>query len=79
MASKTNNQWYIILIGLTAALVMAMLGIIPAAYLTGIISLKINTADYASSQAGWGGVPMMMAYIVVCVITFLFGFWKSKK
>jgi len=60
-------------------LALAMLGIIPAAYLLGTISIKINTASYASTQTVWGGIPMMMVYFAVCIITFLTGLWTSRK
>jgi len=60
-------------------LALTMLGIIPAAYLIGVISIKVNAVGYALSQVNWGGVPMMMVYFAVCLITFLAGLWMSRK
>ena len=54
-------------------LALTMMGVIPAAYAIGIVGIKINSADYASSQAAWGGIPMMMIYMTVCVITCVAG------
>ncbi len=46
----------LILIGWKARpLALVMLGVIPVAYIIGAIGIKINTADYAPSQAAWVG------------------------
>ena len=60
------------------SLALTMLGVIPVAYIIGVVGIKINLAPYASSQAAWGGVPMMI-YLSVCGITFIAGFWMSRK
>ena len=64
----------LILLGWKARpLAMAMLGLIPAAYLIGTVGIKINTASYAFTKSDWGGIPMMMVYMGVCVVTFIAG------
>lgn len=46
----------LILIGWkTSPLALVMLGVIPVAYIIGAIGIKINSADYAPSQAAWVG------------------------
>ena len=70
----------LILLGWKArSLALTMLGVIPVAYIIGVVGIKINSAPYAFSQAAWGGVPMMMVYLSVCGITFIAGFWMSRK
>jgi hypothetical protein len=70
----------LILLGWKArSLALAMLGIIPVAYIVGIIGIKINSASYAPSQASWGGLTMMMVYLVVCFVTFIIGMWGMYR
>lgn len=46
----------LILIGWkTSPLALVMLGVIPVVYIIGAIGIKINSADYAPSQAAWVG------------------------
>jgi hypothetical protein len=59
-------------------LALAMLGIIPVAYLVGFVGLQINTASYPSTQAAYPGRQMMMAYLAVCIVTFLSAVVQSK-
>lgn len=59
-------------------LALIMLGVIPAAYLVGGIATNLHSAEYIQSQANWGGIPMMLGYMAVCILTFLYGVWKSK-
>ena len=69
----------LILLGLKArSLALTMLGVIPAAYAIGVVGIKINSAPYAASQADWGGAPMMLGYMVICLITFTAGVWISQ-
>ena len=70
----------LILVGWKARpLALTMLGVIPAAYIIGVVCIKINSAPYMSSQAAWGGAPMMMVYMGVCIVAFIAGFWMSRK
>jgi len=68
-----------ILIGWKARpLALAMLGVIPAAYAIGAVGIKINSADYAPSQAAWGGAMPMLVYLIICGITFIAGVWITQ-
>jgi hypothetical protein len=74
----------LILIGWKARpLALIMLGVIPAAYVIGVIGIKVNSAPYAPSQAAWGGTTFMLVYLAVCAITFIAGVWitlnRKKK
>jgi len=74
----------LILIGWKARpLALIMLGVIPAAYVIGVIGIKVNSAPYAPSQAAWGGTTFMLVYLTVCVIMFIAGVWitlnRKKK
>ena len=70
----------LILLGWKARpLALTMLGVIPAAYLIGMVGININAASYTTTQANWGGAPMMMVYMVVCIITFIAGSVVSKR
>jgi len=55
-----------------------MLGVIPAAYLIGGLAIKFSSAEFAITQSAWGGKPMMIIYMAICVLTFLFGLWKKR-
>ena len=55
-----------------------MMGVIPAAYLVGGLAIRFYSADIAVSQSAWGGKPMMMAYMAICILTFLYGLWKKR-
>ena len=59
-------------------LALVMLGVIPIAYAIGIVGIKINSMAYAPSQADWGGVPMMIVYLVICAITFIAGIITTR-
>jgi uncharacterized membrane protein YiaA len=66
----------LILIGWRARpLALAMLGIIPVAYIVGIIGIRVHSAAYAPSQAAWGGTIPMLVYLAVSAITFVVGVW----
>jgi hypothetical protein len=70
----------LILIGWKARqLALAMLGVIPAAYAIGTIGIKLNSAGYAASQADWGGMPMMLVYMGICIVTFIAGVWATQS
>ena len=55
-----------------------MMGVIPAAYLVGGLAIRFYSADFSISQSAWGGKHMMMAYMAICVLTFLYGLWKKR-
>lgn len=64
----------LILLGWKARpLALAMLGIIPAAYLIGMVGIRVNSAGYAPSQAAWGGTGPMMVYLTISGFTFIAG------
>jgi len=70
----------LILVGWKARpLALAMLGIIPVAYIVGILGMRINAADYAPSQAAWGGVGPMLVYLAISGITFIAGAWITNS
>lgn len=54
-------------------LALAMLGIIPVAYIIGFFGIRINSADYAPSQAAWGGATTMLVYLVISGVGFIAG------
>jgi len=70
----------LILIGWKARpLALAMLGIIPVAYILGIIGIRINAAEYAPSDAAWGGAIPMLVYLGISAITFIVGVWVTQS
>lgn len=70
----------LILLGWKARpLALTMLGVLPAAYILGSVGIKFNTSTYAATQGDWGGLPMMMVYIIVCIVTFLAGTIMAKR
>lgn len=54
-------------------LALVMLGIIPVAYIVGMVGITINTAAYAPSEAAWGGTRPMLVYLTISAITFVAG------
>lgn len=50
-----------------------VMGIIPLAYGLSSIAMRINTSGYAQTTANWGGMNMMIPYLLVCVVTFVAG------
>lgn len=70
----------LILLGWKARnLALILLGVIPAAYLVGGVATRLYSAAYSSTQANWGGIPMMIGYLAVSSLTFLYGLWKTKS
>ena len=70
----------LILIGWKARpLALTMLGVIPVAYIIGVVGIKINSAAYTPSQADWGGAKPMMVYLVICGLTFVIGLWQTRR
>jgi len=63
-----------ILIALKAKdLSIYIMGLIPVAYGLSGIAMRINTAGYTETTANWGGLYMMVPYLLVCGITFVAG------
>ncbi|MCR3922589.1 MAG: pyridoxamine 5'-phosphate oxidase family protein [Firmicutes bacterium] len=63
-----------ILIGLKAKHIsIHIIGLIPVAYGLSMIAIKMNMAGYAKTSADWGGMNMMVAYLIFCGITFIAG------
>ena len=70
----------LILLGWKARpLALTMLGTIPVAYVIGAVGIKFNTTTYAATQGNWGGVPMMMVYVGICIFTFTAGVILMNK
>ncbi len=63
-----------ILIGLKAKQIsIYILGLVPVAYGLSMIAVRTNLAGYAKTSANWGGMSMMVVYLLVCAITFIAG------
>ena len=63
-----------ILIGLKAKhLSIYIMGLIPAAYGLSIIAMRINMTGYGETSANWGGISLMIPYLMVAAITFIAG------
>jgi len=78
--SNYITGWMLILLGWKARpLALAMLGIIPAAYLVGMLGINVNAASYAATQGNWGGIPMMVVYLGICTVTFIAGVLIQRK
>lgn len=82
--SNYITGFMLILVALRAReLALAMLLIIPVAYFVGGIEITSQSTMYAASQAAWGGRDFMIAYLIVCIVTFVAGVactlhrWKS--
>jgi len=54
-------------------LALIMLGVIPTAYIIGGAAIILSSANYPHTQANWGGAPMMVAYNIFCIISFIAG------
>lgn len=50
-----------------------IVGLIPLAYGLSSIAMRINTAGYAQTTANWGGMQMMVPYLIVSGLTFIAG------
>lgn len=69
-----------ILIGFKAkALALYVMGIIPVAYGLSMIAIAINNASYQETTADWGGLFLMIPYLLVCAITFILGFMQMRR
>ena len=49
----------------------AFMAIIPVAYAIGIVSMQAAQQGLPESSANWGGKPMMLTYLAVCLVTFV--------
>jgi hypothetical protein len=54
-------------------LALAMLGLIPVAYIIGVAGIRVNTSAYAPTQAAWGGTGPMLVYLAISVVAFVAG------
>ncbi len=50
-----------------------MLFVIPVCYTVGILTINANSVDYAVTKAAWGGMMPMLAYLIICGVTFVAG------
>ena len=70
----------LILLGWKARhLALTMLGVIPTAYLVGMVGIYFNSSGDAATQGAWGGAPMMMGYMGICIVTFIAGIVMTKR
>ena len=70
----------LILIGWKARpLALTMLGVLPVAYVLGLVGIRVHSVGYAPSQAAWGGAPMMIGYLALCIITFVAGSLRARS
>lgn len=70
----------LILIGWKARpLALAMLGILPVAYVIGMVGIQVNSAAHAPSEAAWGGMTPMLVYLAISAITFVAGVWVTLQ
>lgn len=53
-----------------------VLGIIPLAYGTGIVGIRLNGV---TMQSEFNGQYMMMIYFAVCVVTFVYFVWVRRQ
>ncbi len=61
-----------ILLGLFARkIALAMLGVIPAVYVMGYFAIRINSESTPPSKANWGGAPLLVVYLGICLATFI--------
>jgi len=78
--SNYLTDFMLILVGWKARpLALAMLGAIPVAYLIGMAAIRIYSASHAPSGAVWGGIPLMMVYLLISAITFVAGVLRRRK
>ncbi len=68
-----------ILIGLKAKHIsIHIMGLIPAAYGFSMIAIRMNASGYAQTTATWGGMNLMVPYLIVCGVTFVAGIMVPK-
>jgi uncharacterized membrane protein (GlpM family) len=68
-----------ILIGLKAKHIsIHVMGLIPLAYGFSMIAIRLNLSSYSRTQAEWGGMNMLVPYLIVATITFTFGIYVMK-
>lgn len=54
------------------------MGLIPLAYGLSMIAIRLNLLNYPSTQAEWGGMNMLVPYLILATITFLTGVYVMK-
>lgn len=68
-----------ILVGLKAKHIsIHIMGLIPIAYGFSMLAIRANLANYSDTQATWGGMAMLVPYLIVAAITFLSGVFVIK-
>jgi uncharacterized membrane protein len=68
-----------ILIGLKAKHIsIHVMGLIPVAYGFSMLAIRMNLANYAQSQAAWGGLAMLVPYLIVATMTFIAGLFVMR-
>ncbi len=72
--SNLETGVVMILLGLFARkLGLIMLGVIPTVYVLGYFAIRINSESTPPSHANWGGAPLLVVYLGICLATFLAG------
>lgn len=68
-----------ILIGLKAKQIsIHVMGIIPLAYGLSMLAIGMNLSNYARTQAEWGGMNMLVPYLILAAMTFVAGIYVMK-
>ena len=52
-------------------LALIMLGVIPVIYVIGYFAIEANSKSTSSSDANWGGAPLLVVYLAISFVTFL--------
>lgn len=60
-------------------LALIMLGIIPAAYFIGVVSIKIYGRHYPPTATAWEGAPLLLLCLGVYLLTFILGVIKTQQ
>ena len=72
--SNLETGVLMILVGLFARkIALTMLGVIPAVYAIGYFAIRYNSESTPPSKAQWGGAPLLMVYLGICLATFIAG------
>ena len=67
---------------LSRPLALAMLGVIPAAYGIGYLTIHHCLSMHPQSTAKWSGMTPFLVYLLVCVISFIAGIvvmWRRSR
>lgn len=58
---------------------LALLGLMPVAYLVAIAALGAAMAGLDASQANWGGAPVIKVYLAVSALVFVAGYMVARR